>query len=74
MENLMSAHEAAAAVTSGAGGFPRFMLTQNEAQRIFDACTRAGITGPLMAKVETLLNYSAAKERFVAKKAMVEMR
>lgn len=73
MENLMGPREAAAAATSGATGYPRFMLTEDEAQRIFDACTRAGITGPVMAKVETLLNYAAAKERFTARAAIVKM-
>ena len=74
MENIMvTMTEASNAVLSGAGGTPRFLLSADDAERILAACRAAKIAGPLADKVQTLYNYSAAKERLAGRQAVVKM-
>lgn len=74
MENLMPTYqEAANAVITGACGYPCFPLTADEAGRIKDACERAKISGPLMDKVMTMVNFAAAKAGYSGRVCIVKM-
>lgn len=74
MENLMRTYqEAANAVITGTCGYPRFTLTADESARIKDACERAKISGPLMDKVMTMVNFAAAKAGYSGRVCIVKM-
>ena len=73
MENLMpTTTEAANAVVCGVG-YPQFTLTENEAAQILEACEKAKMAGPIMAKVLTIANYTAAKNRYAGRNSIVKM-
>lgn len=76
MENrLLTTITEASYAVCGEAAAPRFTLTADEAGRIKAACERAQISGQLMDKMRTLVNFATVKERFSGGKfAVVEMR
>ncbi len=73
MENLMSQLECNNSVAFAVGGYPEFSLSEDEAERILAACKAAKISGPLLAKMETMANWARAKSRLSTRKAIVRM-
>lgn len=74
MDNIIMPNmtECVNAVVSGCA-YPRFSMTTGEAEQIVNACTKAGIRGQLMDKMQTILCYCSAKAHFSGRETRISI-